>query len=133
VAKLVIDRISSNSPLSADLARRALLAEQKATSEMELPAARDRLARLIEREARIMAEDITSEQVEELVERRATEKAQALYDTRMLAETEAVKAELRVDASEVASPPAEELIAEEQRRQERERIARERGGPRAAS
>jgi hypothetical protein len=73
-AKYVIDRLSVNSPLSADLARRAVYAEIGAESALALPAARARLDRLIEARATVLAEE--------------------MYEERKRLETEAVKAEL---------------------------------------
>ena len=76
-----------------------------------------------------LANQKTEAAVAELVEGRATEKAQELYDARLRAETEAVKAELRIDASDVASPGGQpspvELAEQERARLERERIERE--------
>jgi hypothetical protein len=125
-AKFALDRLTANSPAGLEVAKRALWLDQQAERALALPAAREKLARLVERDAQARAEAITAEQVDELVAQRAEERAEEMYAARMVAETEVVKAELRVDAPAVASPPAEELIAKEQRRQERERIARER-------
>jgi ATP-dependent Lon protease len=105
VAKLVIDRISSNSPLSAELARRAIYAEQEAQREAALPAAREKLARLIEGKVKELADAMTEEQIAERVERRAEEMAAELYAERMRAETEAMKAEF-ADAPAADGPPA---------------------------
>jgi hypothetical protein len=72
-----------------------------------------------------------------LIERRAAEKAQRLYEERIRGEAEAVRAEFTVPPEE--APPAPEApphagqvdlleqVAEEQRREERDRIARELG------
>jgi Family of unknown function (DUF5763) len=92
-ARLVLDRIPA---ASADLARRAIYAEQEAAAQAELPLAREKLARLIERRAQELAEAMTAEQIAELVERKAEERAKQLYAERMRAETEAVRAELDV-------------------------------------
>jgi hypothetical protein len=131
-ARLVLDKVAGSTTGAVELAKRALWAEQQAAREQELSLARERLTRLVEREVQERFEALTQEQLEELVERRATEKAVELYAARMLAETEAVKAELRVDAPEVATPPAgqvdlQQMIAEDERRQAEERIAREWG------
>jgi hypothetical protein len=109
-ARLVLDKVTASSPYSAELAKRAALADMRAQMADALPAARAKLARLMES--------------------RAEEK----YRERMKLETDAVKAELRVDASDVASPggqPSPAELAEQERVYvERERIERElRGDP----
>ena len=129
-AKFILQQLSANGPLSAELTRRAIYAEQAAEREAALPAAREKLARLIEGKVKELADAMTEEQIAERVERRAEERAAELHAERMRAETAAVAAELRVDAG---SPPAGQLNAaeafeEERRRAERERIKRELGG-----
>lgn len=124
-ARLVLDKLAASSPCSAELAKRAAGAEIQAQMQAELPFARARLERLVERRARERFEALTAEELDERVERRAEEK----YRERMKAETEAVKAEL-TDPSAPSDPPArrvslEEAMEEEHRRAERERIERE--------
>jgi hypothetical protein len=129
--KFTLDRLTANSPAGLEAAKRALWLDQQAEREQELPHARERLTRLVEREVQERLEARTAEQVEELVARRAEERAKQLHEEQKAAELAAVRAELEVDAPAPDPPPAEELIAEEQRRQAEERIAREvdrRGG-----
>jgi hypothetical protein len=122
-AKFALDRLTANSPAGLEAAKRALWLDLQAERQRELPGARDRLARLVEREARARARAITEEQIAELVERKAEERAEQMYAERMLAETEAVKAEPRVDAAAPATSPAtlEEMVDEAARRDARER------------
>ena len=76
-ARLVLDKVAASSPYSAELAKRAATAEMHAQMQAELPFARPRLERLIESRAQTLAEE--------------------MYAERMRVETEAVKAELRVE------------------------------------
>jgi len=55
-ARLVLDRVASSSSVNLDLAKRAVYAEQRALLEAEMPAVRAKLAILIERRARAIAE-----------------------------------------------------------------------------
>jgi hypothetical protein len=119
-ARLVLDKIAASSPYSTELAKRAVYAEIQAERAAELPAARDRLARLVEREARAMADEMTEERVEELVARRAEERAKELHEEQKAAELAAVRAEMEAPAT--ATPSAgqvdiEQAIRDEERRQ----------------
>jgi hypothetical protein len=122
-ARLVLDKVAASSTGALELAKRAVYAEQKATSELELPLARARLDRLIESRAEEMASAMTEERIAELVERRARVLAEEMYAERMKLETEAVRAELRVDAPAPAPARAtlEEMVDEAARRDARER------------
>ena len=133
-AKFALDRLTANSPAGLEVAKRALWLDQQAERALELPATREKLARLVERDAQARAEAITAERIAELVERKAEERAEQMYAERMRLETEAVRAELRVDASDVARPGGQpspaELAEQERARVEHERIERElRGDP----
>ena len=55
-ARLVLDRVASSSSVNLDLAKRAVYAEQRALMEAEMPTVRAKLAILIERRARAIAE-----------------------------------------------------------------------------
>jgi hypothetical protein len=93
-ARLVLDKVAASSTGALELAKRALWAEQQAEREMELPAARAKLDRLIESRAQELRDQMTDAELEKLVERRATEKAKELYEEQKRLELEAVKAEM---------------------------------------
>jgi hypothetical protein len=130
-ARLVLDKIASSSPYSAELARRAASDEIRAQMEAELPAAR-KLVRLIETRAQAKANAMTEAKLKPLVEPRARAMAEQMYAERMRLETEAVKAEL-ADSTEPLPDPTPDLVEEdrarqfeeERARQEAERIARD--------
>jgi hypothetical protein len=88
-ARLVIDRVASNSTFSVEFARRALYEEKQAELRAAMPAGREKLARLIDRRARARAAE--------------------MYEERMRLETEAVQAELdeaTIPVNDGAAPDA---------------------------
>ena len=93
-ARLVLDKLTAHSLLNAELARRAASEEIQQRMQAEMPAIREKVALLIERRARGMAEQMTEAELANLVERRATEKAKELHEEQRRLELEAVKAEL---------------------------------------
>jgi Family of unknown function (DUF5763) len=111
-ARLVLDKVAGSSTGAVELAKRALWAKQQAERAAELPAARAKLARLIDGRAQELAEAMTGEQIAELVERRAAEKAKELREEQKRLDSEAVEAELHVDAPDVASPGGQPSAAE---------------------
>lgn len=60
-ARLVLDKVAASSPYSAELAKRAALAEVQAQVQTELPFARAKLERLIESRAIMLAEAMYEE------------------------------------------------------------------------
>ena len=56
--RFALDRLTANSPAGLEAAKRALWLDQQAEREQELPAAREKLERLIEGRARVMAEEM---------------------------------------------------------------------------
>ena len=62
-ARLVLDKVAASSPYSAELAKRAVWAEQQAMMQEELPRAREKLARLIESRAQTLAEEMYEERM----------------------------------------------------------------------
>jgi hypothetical protein len=96
VARLALDKVAGSSTGAVELAKRAFAAESAAAREQELPMARERLTRLVEREVQERFEALTAAEVEELVAQRAEERAQDLYAERMRAETAAAAAEFHV-------------------------------------
>jgi hypothetical protein len=99
-ARFLLDKVAGSSAGALELAKRALWAEPR---QAELPAARAKLDRLIESRAQARAEE--------------------MYAERRRLELEAVKAELRVDASAPAPAHAtpEEMVDEAAPRIESER------------
>jgi hypothetical protein len=129
-AKFSLERLTANTPAGLEVAKRALWLDQQEQTQQQMPAARAKLARLVESRATEMADERSEAELAERVERRAEERAVEMYAERMRLETEAVKAELRVDAPGPGRPPGgqpttAEAIEAELRRAERERIERE--------
>jgi hypothetical protein len=67
-ARLVLDKVAASSPYSAELAKRAAVAEMHAQVDAELPLAREKLERLIDGRAKERADALTEEQIAELVQ-----------------------------------------------------------------